>query len=66
MAINSRNERSCCLAVALPEGRVFPSPDGTIDGADRQQIAFSWRAISAGVIQALVKFYRYYRAKRNG
>lgn len=66
MAINSRNERACCLAVALPEGRVFPSPDGTIDGADRQQIALSWRGISSGVIQVLLKFYRYYRTLRNG
>lgn len=66
MAINSRNERACCLAVALPAGRVYPNPDTTIDGADRQQLAFSWRAISAGVIQALVKFYRYYWARRNG
>lgn len=64
MAINSRNDRACCLALALPSGRVYPSPDSTIDGADRQHIAFSWRAISSATIQFAAVVYRYFRNMR--
>lgn len=64
MAINSRNERACCICLALPAGGVFPSPDSTLDGADRQHIARTWRSISAAAISLVRLVYYHYRRLR--
>jgi hypothetical protein len=46
VAVDTRNKRASIIGYALPMG-VFPNPDGTIDQADRQQIAFLYPGILA-------------------
>ena len=48
MAIDTRNERASILNYSLPWG-VYPNPDGTLDQADRQQIAALYPGILAQV-----------------
>lgn len=48
MAVDTRNKRASAVAFALPFGRVFPAPDGTIATADRKHIGFSYPGITAG------------------
>lgn len=46
MAVDTRNKRASILGFVLASAIVFPNPDGTIDGPDRQQIAYSYSGIS--------------------
>ena len=48
MAVDTRNKRASVLGIALAIGFPFPNPDGTIDQADRQHIAYCYPGISAG------------------
>ena len=48
MAVDTRNKRASAILFALPFGRVFPAPDGTIATADRKHIGFSYPGIAAG------------------
>lgn len=56
MALDTRNRRASAVAFALPFGRVFPAPDGTIATADRKHIAGSYPGIaaSAGAVEIAV------------
>jgi hypothetical protein len=48
MAIDTRDRRASCLMLALPFGRVFPTPDGTLaEGADRTHLSLLYRGITA-------------------
>lgn len=47
MAIDTANKRAS--AIGLPTFRLAPIPDGTIDAADRLQIAGLYRGIAAAV-----------------
>jgi hypothetical protein len=50
MAIDTRDKRASCLMLALPFGRVFPVPDGTLaEGADRTHLSLLYRGITAAV-----------------
>ena len=44
MAVDTRNRRASCLSLALPFGRVFPLPDGSLATVpDRQQLSYLYR-----------------------
>lgn len=48
MAIDSRDKRASCLLLALPFGRVFPNPNGTLaEAADRTHMSALYRGITA-------------------
>jgi hypothetical protein len=47
MAVDTRNKRASCVNVALPFGRVFASPDGTLDESDRRQMGGCYAGIEA-------------------
>lgn len=48
MAIDTRDKRASCLMLALPFGRVFPNPDGTLAAAaDRTHMSYLYRGITA-------------------
>ena len=50
MAIDTRDRRASVLGLALGLALVLPNPDGlALDQGDRQQTAFCYRGISAGV-----------------
>ena len=48
MAVDSRNKRASVLGFGLAALLVMPAPDGTIDQADRQHVAYSYPGITAG------------------
>jgi hypothetical protein len=49
MAVDTRNKRAWCVNLALPFGRVNPTPDGSLNTvSDRAQMAYSY-AIGAVV-----------------
>ena len=48
MAVDTRNKRASLVSFALPFGRVFPAPDGTIATADRKHIGYSYPGIAVG------------------
>jgi len=51
MAIDTRNKRASCLLLAMPFGRVFPSPDGSLaTQSDRQFMA----RLYAGLLTVIV------------
>jgi hypothetical protein len=48
MAIDTRDKRASCLMLALPFGRVFPVPDGSLNtGPDRTHMSYLYRGITA-------------------
>jgi hypothetical protein len=47
MAIDTANKRYSACWVGLPWRGILPFPDGTIDQADRQHIAFLYSGILA-------------------
>lgn len=54
MAIDTADKRASCYMIALPFGRVFPTPDGTLaEAADRTHLSFLYRGITALVISVL-------------
>jgi len=51
MAITTRNRRASCLVLALPFGRVWPSPDGSLaNQADRQHCAHLYAAVLTAIV----------------
>lgn len=49
MAINTRNKRASILGIGLAASIVYPNPSGTIDQAARQQTAYAYPGIDAGI-----------------
>jgi hypothetical protein len=50
MAIDTLDRRASCYMLALPFGRVFPTPDGTLAaGADRTHMSYLYRGITASL-----------------
>ena len=48
MALDTRDKRASSIGVAIPFGRLFPNPDGSLATVgDRQQSAMSYRGIAA-------------------
>lgn len=45
--MNTKDNRASAIHISLPFRGLLPQP-GTLDQADRQQIAFMYRGISAG------------------
>ncbi len=45
--MNTANKRASAIGIALAVRLVLPVPDGTIDQADRQQVAYSYAGILA-------------------
>lgn len=53
MAVDSRDKRGSVLGLALGLALVLPNPDGlTLDQGDRQQVALSYRGVSAQAAEA--------------
>ena len=48
MAVDTRNKRASAISIGLPWRGLLPEPDGTIDQADRQQVALVYVGILAG------------------
>lgn len=48
MAIDTRNKRGSVLGIDLSFLHIWPNPDGALNQADRQQIAFKYSGILAG------------------
>ncbi len=47
--MDSRNKRASALGFALAALVILPAPDATVIQGDRQQVAFSYAGINAGV-----------------
>lgn len=47
MALDTRNKRASAFGWGLACCLVLPNPDGTIDAADRQQVALCYAGIAA-------------------
>lgn len=48
MAIDTADKRASCYMIALPFGRVFPAPDGSLNTAnDRSHMSYLYRGITA-------------------
>lgn len=51
MAVDTRDKRGSCIGLASPWRSVLPNPDAAAeDQGDRQQLAYSYRGILAGVL----------------
>ena len=61
MSLDSRDKRASAISI-IPATYIMPDPDGTILQADRQQLAYAYRGITAAV--ALVQ--RFIRAMLSG
>ncbi len=46
--LDTAPKRASAIGIDLPFLHVYPAPDGTITQADRQQVAWKYRAISSG------------------
>ncbi len=47
MALDTRNKRSSAIDIGSPWRAEMPTPDGTINAADRQHAAFQYAGILA-------------------
>jgi hypothetical protein len=47
MAVDSRDKRGSTLLLALQFARIWPNPDGSLVGDDRQHLGYLYRGISA-------------------
>lgn len=48
MALDTRDKRASAINVASPWRGLLPVPDGSLNQADRQHVAFLYRGIAAG------------------
>lgn len=49
MAVDTRNKRASCLGIGHITRSVLPDPDGTVGQEDRQQCAYSYSGLQAGL-----------------
>jgi len=66
MAIDSEQKRKSVTTIATVWNGPSVVPDGTINGADRQHIGWSYSGIAAQTpgLAAIPVFMRYYRNRR--
>lgn len=50
MAVDTRDKRSSAIALRSPWRGLWPTPDGSVDQPDRQQVPYMYSGISAAVV----------------
>lgn len=58
MAIDTRNKRASAIGIDSIRPHVYPNPDGSLNQADRQQIAYKYSGILASSGSGVVTKYR--------
>jgi hypothetical protein len=48
--LDTADKRASSINFGLPFGRLLPTPDGSWDQGDRQQVGLSYRGVLAGAI----------------
>lgn len=60
MSIDTRNKRASACFPLMPWRTSLPSPDGTVDQGDKQQVVFLYSGILAGALVVACGLVRAY------